>query len=228
MSWYNLIRCCSAACFALGFTGACWALIPPGLYVQMQGGVGGIDTRNYPENSDPYDNVVLTDGISYRLSAGYISMHQSFNYGFELGYAGYPNNTYSFSFPTLPAEGVQQYQGYVIDCLGVLKLDLNSVLNHDIYLLGKTGVARVSQTFNGRSAALNTVFTFNKTVNQFEPEVVGGIGYSVNKNFDINLNYHQIFAGSADPVANPVDNSNKLTQISSVHLLMAGVTYYFL
>ena len=78
----NLSRVFIWSYLALGVVCACDAFSLSGAYVQMQGGVGGIDTTRHTENSDPYDVVSLTDGMAYRFLAGHISSLQSFDYGF--------------------------------------------------------------------------------------------------------------------------------------------------
>lgn len=213
----SLILCISSSCEAS----------EAGPYIQLQGGVGGIYTKNYQENSDPYDNVSLRQDIAYRLSAGYLWSHKLFNYGAELAFAGYPQNTYSFNFPSLPANGVENYKGNAIDLLGVLKLSLNSLIHRDVYLLGKAGIAGITQTFDGQSVAFDTVFALNKTVWQVQPEVAAGIGYKFCKNIDINLSYHRIFAGQADPFADATVATGLLTKPSTVSLLLAGIAYHF-
>ena len=198
-----------------------------GGYIQIQGGVGGLHTKYYDNNSDPYDRVTIRNGLAYRISTGYLLAQNKFNYGLELGYAGYPENNYSFSFPILSASGMQNYKGDVVDLLAVLKLNVLTVAKHDIYIPGKAGAAYVTQTFNGQSTAFNTVFSLNKTVSQLKPEVAAGIGFQLCKQVDINVNYQHIFAGQADPFADSVVNQNGLTHVSTVSLLMAGIAYHF-
>ena len=224
----NLGRLVGLICLSTGLSNTCDALSLPGAYIQLQGGGGGLQTQNYPENSDPYDQVSLRDGLAYRISAGYLVGLDEFNFGGELGYAGYPKNTYSFSFPSLPASGVQSYKGNTLDLLGVLKLNLKKIVHHDVYLMGKGGIAFVNQTFNGQSTALDTVFALNTTVRHFEPELVGGVGYLLGKNIDLNVSYHHVFtSGSANPFADPVVDQNLLTQLSVVDLLLVGIAYHF-
>ncbi len=196
-------------------------------YLQLQGGIGGLYTKDYPENSDPYDQVSLRQGMAYRVSAGHLWSHKIFNYGGELGFTGFPKNSYSFNFPSLPASGIENYKGNTVDLLGVLKLNLNSMVHRDVCLFGKGGIAAIGQTFNGQSAAFDTVFAVNKTVWQVQPEVAAGIGYLFGKDMDINLSYHHVFAGQSDPGADSTVAIGRLTQPSTVGLLLAGIAYHF-
>lgn len=219
-----LINKLFGAALFLAYTASCQAAINlQGIYLQAQGGIGGIYTKDYEANSTPFNQVSLRDGGVYRLSIGYLFTQNPLNYGLELAYAGYPNNNYAFAFPSLPAQGTEEYSGYAVDVLAVLKYTLIK----DFYVQAKAGGAYVSQTFNGKASALHTAFALNTTNNQIEPELAAGLGYQATKNLDINLSYHYIFAGTADPFADSVINQNGLIQTSSVGLFMAGIAWHF-
>lgn len=198
----------------------------PGAYLQWQGGIGGIDTRHYSPNLSPYEEVSLHRGLAYRLSLGYLLAQEKFNYGLELGYAGYPQNTYAFSFPSLSASGNEAYKGHLLDLLAVIKPTLWMNSNHKIYLIGTAGAAYVTQTFHGQSTAFNTLFVLNKTIKRVEPETALGMGYLINKKIDINLCYHHVFAGRADPIANSLVDPS-LIPLSAINLVMLGLSYHF-
>ena len=226
-SSFNLVRLLGACYCALGVIINCEASSFPGAYAQLQGGVGGIYTKHYTSNSAPYSDVSLRNGVAYRFSAGYLLTNNMLQYGTELGYAAYPKNTYTFSFPSLPANGTQEYKGSNVDLLAVLKINLSEMVKHDVYLLGKAGAAYVSQPFHGRSIAFDTEFVLSKTVRQFEPEVAAGIGYQFSKKINANVSYHHVFAGKANPNADSVVDQNSLTQLSAINLLMIGIAYHF-
>lgn len=198
-----------------------------GSYLQVQGGGGGLLTLHYPQNLEPYDQVRRQNGLAYRFSAGYLFLQNQLNYGVELGYLGYPKNTYSFSFLPIEASGVQTYQSQAVDLLGILRLTLHSKGSHTLYLFTKAGVTYLTQTYNGRSAALNTLFIGHKSVSQLRPAIAVGLGYLINEHLDLNLSYHYLFAGRADPLADTVVNQAALAQLTSVEALMIGAAYHF-
>lgn len=191
----------------------------PSAYLQVQGGMGGMDTKNYnPNRSDNiYNKVTLRDGLAYRLSAGYLfGETNNVNYGLELGYASYAKNIYK-----TPIAFKETYQGYNIDLLGVAKYNFN-VDGTGFYVVGKAGAAYVSQKFTGSVTGTSVSETWTK--HAYKPEVVAGLGYDFNKNIGMDVTYSHIFAGKADPMDTKIANAAK---VSSVNTLLVGLSYHF-
>ena len=204
-----------------------FALSQPHAYLQVQGGIGGMFTKNYSTNDNPYNKVSLKNGLAYRLSAGALIDKNLIHYGLEFGYAGYPQNNYTFSFPSLLASGEQKYTGHYVDLLGVVKYDLTDLLIWNFYLTGKAGVAYVTQKYSGHAQALGTLFELSNTVYGYEPDLALGVGYNFTKNLSLDVNYQHIFGNHADPDADPAAEQNDLTQISAVNTLLIGISYHF-
>jgi hypothetical protein len=154
-------------------------------------------------------NTSLRSGVSYRASLGYLMGVSNFNYGAELGYTGYPDNTYSNGYNKLT------YSGHTIDLLGVGKYNFSNT-ETGFFAVGKAGAAYVSQ----KTKANN----FNKTQTAIKPELAVGLGYNMSRKVALDVTMSRIFAGQANPTGNSV---NSATQVSSVNTLMAGITYNF-
>ncbi len=181
-----------------------------GLYAGLSAGIGGMDTKNYSNNSNPFSNVSLRSGAAYRAALGYL-VGEGAGYGVEVGYTGYPKNIYKNSTFNLK----DTYTGSTIDVLAISKYSSNS----GFFLLGKAGVARVYQkvhgTFEGSTQA--------KSTNEWKPEAALGLGYDVTNSTALDVTFSHIFASQA----NPAGSNSAATRTSSVSTLMAGVTISF-
>src|SRR5205085_7629661 len=111
----------TAVAATIGLAGVAYA--SQGAYIQAQGGIGGMDTKKYSANDNPYSSISLRDGVSYRISGGYLwSQDNTFSYGAEIGYAGYPKNIYKSDW--LSAK--ETYSGHYYDVLGVGKYNFTA------------------------------------------------------------------------------------------------------
>ena len=184
-----------------------------GFYAGVGAGIGGMDTKKY-SSGGPFTSQKLRSGVSYRGALGYLMGEGNFNYGLELGYTGYPKNTYGYY-------GVNgTYTGYTVDLLGVGKYNFSDS-DSGFFVVGKAGAALVSQKFDIADAGATY---YKKTKTAVRPELAVGAGYNVNKNVAFDLTLSHVFGNQADPDAGSVSGA---TQISSVNTLLAGITYSF-
>jgi outer membrane immunogenic protein len=176
-----------------------------GVYVNAGAGIGGMDTKK--EGS-----YKLRSGVAGRAAIGYLMGESNFNYGAELGYTGYPNNTYT------EGGGKLTYSGHYVDLLGVGKYNFSQTQT-GFFVVGKAGIAVVSQ-----QTKVTGVFDFNKTKSAVKPELAVGGGYNVNKNVAVDVTLAHVFGSQANPYG---DSESAATKVSSVNTLMAGITYNF-
>ncbi len=203
------------------FIHSVYALAP---YVLFEMGAGKILTQTFAENDEPYHDVSNGYGFAYRLGGGFLHKTHPAELGFELSYATYPKSTYQYVFPRLEAYGTQSYSGQVVDILLQAKLPLLPIIKKPIFLIGKIGPAIVQQTYNGQAYAFSTRINDGSSYTSIKPEVVASISYQFNPALEAQLNYHKIFAHSANPNGLP----NQINQISSVEYFSAGLNLYFL
>lgn len=191
----------------------------PGAYVQVQGGVGGMDTTDYSDGSGPYNEVSIRSGAAYRLAGGYLWGQDQLNYGVEAGYSSYPDNEYTVNVYGYSL--TETYKGHYIDLLGVAKYNFSSNSESGLYVIGKVGAALVSQKFEVSDNYGYASYTDDKQ--EVKPEAALGIGYDFNKNVSLDLTFNHVFADQADPNGSESD----ATQIASVSTLLVGLTYHF-
>lgn len=184
-----------------------------GIYGSLSAGIGGMDTKNYSSGNNPFASESLRSGVSYRGALGYLMASGKFNYGLELGYTGYPKNTYGLGGADIV------YTGHTIDLLGVGKYNFSET-DSGFFLVGKAGAAYVSQ----KTELTSSRTLYKKTVNGVKPELAVGGGYNVNKNVAIDLTLSHVFGKQTDPDAATASGA---TQIASVNTLLAGLTYSF-
>src|SRR5687767_11471032 len=100
----------------LSLTVANAALAAPGGYLQLQGGIGGMDTKKYSANNKPFQSTSRNVGAAYRISGGYLwASDPSLDYGLEVGYESYPKNIYTISASQSPAVAKGVYNGSNLD-----------------------------------------------------------------------------------------------------------------
>lgn len=201
---------------AITVIGGMTAAHAEGAYVGLQGGMGGMHM-----DEDAAKNVGFktkySNSIAYRLSAGYLFGDQM-SYGVEFGYANYGDNT-----DTVPGLELK-HKGSYFDLLAVAKYNFNnSQSGEGAYVVGKAGVARLSQKTTGTIADKSQVFIDE---NKFKPEVAVGVGYNFNKNLGLDVSFHHVFAdGKTSYYAPSKDLVDK--KMADVNLLMVGLNYNF-
>lgn len=192
-------------------------------YVGIGAGYGGMLTyrpQNLPvaaNNNTQYTAFTANNGVAYRAEVGYLWAKAHDQYGLEIGYMGYPKNTYDVDYvtPTLV------YKGYTTDLLVVLKHNYSSGLN----IFGKIGAAYVTQRLinpqeNNASApdtSVNgkSIFCTNSKI---LPEVALGLGYNLSQHLGIDLSANYVFAGSSGQdlaVASNADSANKIASVAA-------------
>ncbi len=190
----------------VSFVGLAYAA--PGAYVQVQGGVGGMDTKDISTHDSGFTSIHLRDGLAYRVSGGYLFGQSNLTYGLEMGYASYADNTYkTYSYLA------DRYTGSNVDLLAVAKYHFNPAAT-GFYVQGKAGAAYVMQENKVNVAGY---YSYTDTEKQLKPELAVGAGYDINQHIGVDVSYSHIFA----------DNNTLSTSIASVNTLMAGVSYHF-
>jgi opacity protein-like surface antigen len=208
---------------ALSAAGAAFA--QPGGYVGIQGGIGGMDTKKYSANNNPYNSVSLRVGPAFRVFGGNLWTENNVDYGFEAGYEGYPKNNYKLN--AYPGVRVvqQSYNGSNIDLLALVKINFNSdTPEMGAFVLGKAGFLRLTQEFDGQLNTPTGAAAYSSNAHAYKPEVVVGLGYNLSRNVSFDISYQHIFADQADPFT---ADASVASRISSVNTLMAGLTYHF-
>ncbi len=192
-------------------------------YVGIAAGYGGMLTyrpQNLPvaaNNNTQYTAFTANNGVAYRAEMGYLWAKAHDQYGLEIGYMGYPKNTYDINYvtPTLV------YKGYTTDLLVVLKHNYNSGLN----IFGKIGAAYVDQRLinpqaNNASApdtSVNGKSIFRRNA-KILPEVALGLGYNLTQHIGIDLSANYVFAGSSGQdlaTANQAEDANKVASVAA-------------
>ena len=198
--------CCSAALLMSSsvFADAAWPTKGNDqALVGVQLGVGGMQTAQ-DENAASYS----TGGLTYRLYGAYLfAFGSNWLVGPEVGYLGYPKNTYDFGWYKA------NYQGYTIDAL--LNATYQTMVNW--YFTGKLGIGMVNQTLN-----VDGGDSTNKS--KILPELGVGLGYQFTPQLALDFSFSELFGGKADPVAT---NADDRTEVSSVGNLALGLSYWF-
>ncbi len=176
----------------------------PGFYIGAGAGIGGMDTKKADVSGV---STKLRSGVAYRASLGYLMGEGNLNYGAELGYTGYPDNTYS-------GYGVKvDVSGRTVDLLGVGKYNFSET-DTGFFLVGKAGAAVVSQ----KTTVKGFGPTYSKSKTAVKPELAVGAGYNVNKNVALDVTLAHVFG---------TNSATSASEIASVNTLMAGVSYNF-
>jgi hypothetical protein len=190
-------------------------LAAPGFYASAEAGLGGRDTKQYAANNAPYSTVNLRYGIAYRGAIGYLFGNDKWNYGFEAGYTGIPNNVYKSDI----YGNSETYTGFYADVLGVGKYNFIDS-EAGFFITGKAGAAIVSQNLIVSGPHSKQKYKQHKV----KPEFAVGAGYNINKNLAVEITFSHVFGSKADPNAATVGGASRA---SPSNTLMAGITYNF-
>jgi opacity protein-like surface antigen len=188
-------------------------LATPGAYVSLNAGVNQIDSNNRLQKT--------TTGFAGGFAAGYLwSCNNSIEYGIEGDALLYPNSNSSKDVSGVlppPIGDLQiQYDGYNLSLLGVLKYVSHSGFVGFI----KGGAAYVDQQVT--SHLYYGTFT-QPAKNMFAPEASIGVGYALNRNFEVDLTWDHVFAdhqNTEDAIAGNI-------KVVSNNNYLLGLTYHF-
>lgn len=185
-------------------------------YMGVGAGWGGMLTykaSNLPQSigdGTSYTAKSLHDGLSYRGNLGYLWAVGHDNYGLELGYMGYPKNTYDIDnvHPRLA------YKGHSIDALIVLQHNYND----GWFIAGKLGAAYVVQQLqNSQSDDYlinnNSIFGTDRKV---LPEVALSAGYNITQHIGVDISAHYIFGGSDNQNLTNASSAANVRRVASV------------
>ena len=175
-------------------------------FIGAEIGVGGIDTPKL-------DNMTskIQQGIAYSLHGGYLfNLSNQFQIGPELAYTQYPDNKY-----TKPSV-FYQFSGSYISLLA----QANYTFNSNWTLIGKIGLANITQTFSRTGNSVKKTNTL--------PELVLGGGYNFSRTMGIYLSYNAVFGKNKtqEDIVNP-KSLDKEKEIAPVKTIMLGFNYYF-
>lgn len=195
-------------------------------YVGAGGGYGGMLTyqpSGYPQASDStgahnYTAARLRDGVAYRINMGYLWAFGHDQYGGEIGYMGYPKNTYNIDniSPSL------DYKGHTVDLLIVLKHNYNNGGN----VFAKAGAAYVTQKLSNPQPTNPSYMSVGNqsifgTSHKILPEVALGAGYNLSQHIGVDFSVHYVFAGSSGQdlaIANSAGDANRVASVAAAFL----------
>ena len=160
----------------------------------------------------PDENMLNAQNPSYQrykpmigANLGYLYFDTSYLFtGVQLGADYFSEKSYKGSFEELGSSQVKILQ-YDFDMLFDVGLTTPVGLN----LIGKLGVARVTQRFDGRNSGSEISFTGRTQLTRYQPKAEIDVGYICNSNTDLVLAYSHIFGQS--PNHFPVDNNKILS-----------------
>ena len=173
----------------------------PGFYIGAGAGVGGMDTKKDNAFGGGYK---LRSGVAYRASLGYLTGEGNVNFGAELGYTGYPDNTYN-------GNGFKvTYSGHTVDLLGVAKYNFSET-DTGFFLVGKAGAAVISQ----KTSAKGFGTTYSKSKTAVKPELAVGAGYNMNKNVALDVTLAHVFGTQTNPNANSESSATNIAAVNT-------------
>ncbi len=196
-------------------------------YVGFSGGYGGMLTYQpsviptSAGNSTNYTGVNLRKGVSYRVQTGYLWAVGHDQYGLELGYMGYPRNTYDIDSVTPSLV----YKGHTSDLLVVLRHNYNDGWN----IAAKIGAAYVTQKLENPQATdiqVNNQSVFG-TRTEILPEAALVFGYNVTEHFGLELSAQYVFAGSSGQNKAIASSAADVNKVASVVAGLFGVYFEF-
>lgn len=203
-------------------------------YLGAQAGYGGMITyepSTYPTTTGStldttYTGDQLRSGVSYRGDLGYLWTFDHNQYGLEMGYMGYPKNTYDLG-DSDGANGKETlvYKGSTVDALIVLKHNYDNNMN----IAAKVGAAYVTQKLQNAQAADiqisgQSIFMTRSAV---LPEVALALGYDLTPNVGINLGANYVFGGSKGQNLADASTAQDADKVASVAAGFAGVYVQF-
>jgi hypothetical protein len=174
-------------------------------YLSIQGGLGSMQTPKL-DNPDNYD----IQNFAWRYAGCYLYAIDKMEYGVELGYNGYEDNTYG------KTPIVTEFHTYSTDLL--------TVIRYNFYQRW-----RIFTEIGAAQAHLRTESTTtNPQVQQLRkilPELAFGFGYGFTKHIalDISFNYEL----GRKPTVNPETYEVTNNQIPTTSSILAGLTYTF-
>lgn len=195
-------------------------------YVGVGGGYGGMITKQASLPLSLSDNNTVTEqqlrnGIAYRSELGYLWAVDHDSYGFEVGYMGYPKNTYDINntHPSLI------YRGYAADLLAVFQHNYND--GWDVN--AKLGGAYVRQKLENPqgNASIYTNKAIFSSQSKILPEAALGLGYNLTQHFGFDFSAHYIFGGSATQNFATTSSANAINKVASVAAAFIGVHLEF-
>ena len=131
----------------------------------------------------------------------------------QLGADFYENTAYKGSFNGDSTKAnISQYD---FDML----FDVGFAAHNGFNLIGKLGMARVTQTFSDRNNNSSVSLTGNDRLTRYQPKAELDMGYIIDSNTDLVLAYSRIFGNSDKNF--PVDNNKILTN----NALMLSLNY---
>ena len=186
-------------------------------FINAQIGIGGINTGTTTPTDGGYKFSV--GGTTSRLSGGYLfTLSPKFSLGPELGYMGYSNNDYSLQTDFNSYTRTVQYSGFTIDLLAVATFHYTK----HWYLIGKAGLANVSQT----ATLLPDSTAVSSTKTSLLPELDAGIGVNFTPHIGIDFNIASTFLGAyPDPFSDT--SSTALDEVANVFSVSFGAHYLF-
>lgn len=193
-----------------------------GPYLGFQAGIGGMDTKKLSKETktafpDEHKQAIDNRAIG-RISGGYSWVQDFFQYGLEIGFMAYEDNTYRLNNEGC-AQHKYKYEGHTVDLLAVIQY----YLANNFSAIGKVGPAYVTQKFEQEIAPKTS-----QSKHKLLPEVSIGISYGFNQNWSVDLTYSHIFGKSPKEFADvsyDIDSKDLYKNVASVNALMIGVQY---
>ncbi len=189
-----------------------------GIYVLGDLGAASLQTpsENLPNTNDASHAKYQ---FAWGLGLGYLYFDTQYQFvGVELGYDHNGKAIYkgTVSSGSEMGNSVQtNIEQYDFDML----FDLGFTTPIGLNIIGKAGMARVSQNISGQSDGTPNAFTGRNDLTRYVPKAEIGLGWIANSNTDVLLNYARLFGKDINNF--PADNS----KIFANNILTLSVSY---
>ncbi|WP_108651570.1 outer membrane protein [Dongshaea marina] len=198
--------------------GSAMAQVSP--YVGLNFGVGGMQMDDIL-SSNIANSSSDVGGAAGGVNVGFLAGHTPFQYGAEMGYYTYADNTYHYSSPFGSLHVLNgKYQGHYIDLLGVGKYSFSNGWN----IFGKAGAAYVTQELTLSSDTVSG--EYDKTEHKLLPKLAIGVGYDFTPNWSASVEMSQVF-GDKPAQFGSAGSEDDYNKVASVGMLTMGVAYHF-
>jgi hypothetical protein len=187
-------------------------------YLGISAGAGGLDVHNPLDSEIQRVSFYQSHKKSFatRIFTGYLwdlQKIKNLKLGFELGYLFEQNNKLRMN------DQSWKYGGFNIDYLGIARYN---IAGSRFFLIAKAGLVLMHQTVD-----LEYSIPAHSSRYQLAPEVGGGFGFDLPRNFEINVTATHAYGKHPDSVFYGNSSLVGVDRVMPVNTALLGVVYYF-